>query len=60
MGERARVAVLISGTGSNMAALIYASRAEDCPYQIVLVTGDNPAAAGLTLALVGLRLRRQT
>ncbi len=50
MGERARVAVLISGTGSNMAALIYASRAEDCPYQIVLVTGDNPAAAGLTLA----------
>jgi phosphoribosylglycinamide formyltransferase-1 len=50
MAERARVAVLISGTGSNMAALIYASRAEDCPYEIVLVTGDNPDAPGLTLA----------
>ncbi|WP_294172807.1 phosphoribosylglycinamide formyltransferase [uncultured Sphingomonas sp.] len=50
MAERARVAVLISGTGSNMAALIYASRAEDCPYEIVLVTGDNPDAPGLALA----------
>jgi phosphoribosylglycinamide formyltransferase-1 len=50
MAERARVAVLISGTGSNMAALIYASRAEDCPYEIVLVTGDDPEAPGLALA----------
>ena len=50
MPERSRVAVLISGRGSNMAALIYASRAEDCPYEIALVTGDNPAAPGLDLA----------
>jgi len=29
MPERSRVAVLISGRGSNMAALIYAARADD-------------------------------
>lgn len=50
MPERSRVAVLISGRGSNMAALIYASRADDCPYEIALVTGDNSAAPGLDLA----------
>ena len=33
MADRARVAVLISGRGSNMAALIYAARADDCPYR---------------------------
>ena len=44
------VAVLISGSGTNMAALLYASRAEDCPYEIVLVASNNPEAAGLTLA----------
>ena len=47
---RARVAVLISGTGSNMAALLYASRAADCPYAIVLVASNDPEAPGLTLA----------
>jgi len=50
MAERSRVAVLISGRGSNMAALIYASRAEDCPYEVVLVTGDKPHAHGLEIA----------
>ncbi len=50
MVERSRVAILISGRGSNMAALIYAARAEDCPYEVSLVTGDNPAAPGLDLA----------
>ena len=50
MPERSRVAVLISGRGSNMAALIYASRADDCPYEVALVTGDNPDAPGLLLA----------
>ena len=44
------VAVLISGSGTNMAALLYASRADDCPYEIVLVASNNPAAAGLALA----------
>ena len=48
--QRARVAVLISGSGTNMAALLYASRAPDCPYEIVLVASNNPAAAGLKLA----------
>ena len=47
---RAKVAVLISGSGTNMAALLYASRAADCPYEITLVASNNPDAAGLKLA----------
>jgi len=50
MADRARVAILISGRGSNMAALIYAARADDCAYEITLVSGDRANAAGLTLA----------
>lgn len=50
MHDRSRVAVLISGRGSNMAALIYAARADECPYEVVLVTGDKPDAPGLDLA----------
>ncbi|MBW8785458.1 MAG: phosphoribosylglycinamide formyltransferase [Novosphingobium sp.] len=50
MPDRAKVAVLISGTGTNMAALLYASRAEDCPYELVLVASNNPEAPGLRLA----------
>ena len=48
--HKARVAVLISGSGTNMAALLYASRAADCPYEIVLVASNNPDAGGLNLA----------
>jgi phosphoribosylglycinamide formyltransferase-1 len=33
-----------------MAALIYAARAGDCAYEVVLVTGDKPDAPGLDLA----------
>ena len=47
---KSRVAILISGEGTNMAALLYASRAEDCPYEIVLVASNNPDAPGLCLA----------
>jgi phosphoribosylglycinamide formyltransferase-1 len=47
---RAKVAVLISGSGTNMAALLYASRADDCPFEIVLVASNNPEAGGLKLA----------
>ena len=47
---RAKVAVMISGSGTNMAALLYASRAEDCPYEIVLVAANDPEAKGLRLA----------
>jgi phosphoribosylglycinamide formyltransferase 1 len=50
MPERSRVAILISGRGSNMAALIYAARATDCAYDVVLVSGDKPDAPGLDLA----------
>jgi len=59
MAERARVAVLISGRGSNMAALIYAARTTDCPYEVVLVTGDRSDAPGLDLAEAeGVRAER--
>ncbi len=50
MLERAKVAVLISGRGSNMAALLYAAKADNCPYEIVLVASNDPQAPGLTLA----------
>lgn len=50
MAERSRVAILISGRGSNMAALIYASRAEECPYEVALVGSDKLHAPGLELA----------
>ena len=50
MPERAKVAVLLSGSGTNMAALLYASRASTCPYEIVLVASNNPGAGGLKLA----------
>lgn len=49
-GAKARVAVLISGRGSNMAALVYAAKALDCPFEIVLVASNDPEAAGLELA----------
>ncbi len=51
LAERAKVAVLISGSGTNMAALLYASRDESCPYEIVLVASNNPDAGGLKLAV---------
>ncbi|MEB3415651.1 phosphoribosylglycinamide formyltransferase [Alteriqipengyuania sp. WL0013] len=47
---KARVAVLISGAGSNMAALLYASRLPGAAYEIVLVASNDPDAAGLALA----------
>lgn len=47
---KAKVAILISGTGSNMAALVFASRAGDCPYEVALVASDKPDAPGLALA----------
>ncbi len=47
---KARVAIFISGRGSNMAALLYAAKAADCPYEIVLVAANDPDATGLPLA----------
>ncbi|KRB86063.1 phosphoribosylglycinamide formyltransferase [Sphingomonas sp. Root710] len=47
---KAPLGILISGRGSNMAALIEASRAEDCPYEVVLVASNDPQAGGLAIA----------
>jgi phosphoribosylglycinamide formyltransferase-1 len=47
---RKRVAILISGRGSNMTALIEAARAPDFPAEIVLVASNRPDAAGLARA----------
>lgn len=48
--RKARVAVFISGSGTNMAALLYASRLPRSAYEIVLVASNDPAAKGLALA----------
>ena len=45
-----RVGILISGRGSNMMSLVEASRAEESPYEIVLVASDKPDAPGLAWA----------
>lgn len=50
MAEKAKIAILISGRGSNMAALIYAAKSHDCPYEIVLVACNDCDASGLKLA----------
>lgn len=51
MAERMRVAVLVSGRGSNMLALAeYKRRDPDRNYDIVLVASNVPAARGLVLA----------
>ena len=47
---KTRVAILISGRGSNMTALIEAARAEDYPAEIALVVSNRPDAAGLVRA----------
>ena len=47
---KARIAIFISGTGSNMAALLYASRLSGSAYDVVLVASNNPDAAGLAIA----------
>ena len=41
---RTPVVVLISGTGSNLAALLAASGQEQCPYEVVGVIADREAA----------------
>jgi len=45
-----RVAILISGRGSNMTALIEAAKAKDYPAEIALVVSNRPDAAGLDRA----------
>jgi formyltetrahydrofolate-dependent phosphoribosylglycinamide formyltransferase (EC 2.1.2.2) len=48
MTSKMRIAVLISGTGSNLQALI--DRAPDSDYKIALVLSNRPQAAGLQKA----------
>ena len=45
-----RVAILISGRGSNMAALIEAAKAKDFPAEIAVVISNRAEAAGLDRA----------
>jgi phosphoribosylglycinamide formyltransferase 1 len=47
---KTRVAVLISGRGSNMAALIEAAQEPSYPAEIALVVSNRPEAAGLARA----------
>jgi phosphoribosylglycinamide formyltransferase 1 len=47
---RKRVAILISGRGANMAALIAAARRPDYPAEIAVVVSNRPDAGGLQRA----------
>lgn len=49
---KAKVAIFISGGGTNMAALLYASRLAECHYEVVLVASNQEDAAGLKLAKI--------
>ena len=48
-----RVAILISGRGSNMAALVKAAAAEDYPAEIVVVISNRADAGGIEKAKAG-------
>ncbi|ARN82882.1 phosphoribosylglycinamide formyltransferase [Methylocystis bryophila] len=48
--SRLRTAILISGRGSNMDALIAAARAPDYPAEVALVLSNRPDAPGLSRA----------
>ena len=48
--SRTRTAILISGRGSNMEALIAAARDPDYPAEIALVLSNRPDATGLATA----------
>ncbi|NND53674.1 MAG: phosphoribosylglycinamide formyltransferase [Gammaproteobacteria bacterium] len=45
-----RVAVLVSGSGTNLQAIIDAARSDDLPVRIAAVLSDNPDAMGLDRA----------
>ena len=50
MPDKAKVAVMLSGTGTTMSSLLFHSRLPDCPYEIVLVASNVPEALGLRIA----------
>ena len=51
MSRKIRTAVLISGRGSNMRALVEAGQAPDYPAEIVLVVSNRPDAVGIVQAV---------
>lgn len=44
------LAILVSGRGSNMRALVEAAEVADAPYRVVLVASDRPDCAGIAWA----------
>ena len=50
MTSKTKVAVFISGRGSNMEALVRAAQTPDCPFEIALVLANKPEAGGLATA----------
>ncbi len=50
MPDKAKVAVFVSGTGTNLAALQYASRLPGAPYEIVLAASNVTDAGALDFA----------
>jgi len=48
--SKAKVGILISGRGSNMASLIEASKKPDSPYEVVIVASNVTDAPGLEFA----------
>ncbi|MGO9134183.1 MAG: phosphoribosylglycinamide formyltransferase [Methylovirgula sp.] len=50
MSQRKRTAILISGRGSNMRALVEAARSPDYPAEIALVLSNRTEAQGLAFA----------
>ena len=50
MSARRRVAVLLSGRGSNLQALVAAARDAHAAYEVVLAASDKPEAPGIAWA----------
>jgi len=48
--ERKRLGVLVSGRGSNLQALIDASKDKDYPAEVVVVISNNPSAYAIERA----------
>ena len=51
MSNRIKVGILISGNGTNLQAIIDASRKDSFPAEIAIVISNNPSAYGLNRAI---------